>query len=87
VSVPFNKTARKSFPYLQVDLRDDIEWARFQDGFPNLFIRNVKDMISREGEYKPFRPEYAVADIDCCCQSSSSPTSTLPTLSLSNWQC
>jgi len=30
-----------------VELRDDIRWESFEDGFPNLFIENVKAMAGR----------------------------------------
>ncbi len=34
--------------YKQVELRDDIQWDNFEDGFPNIFINNVKDLIFRD---------------------------------------
>jgi len=34
----------------KVILRSDINWEHFADGFPKLFIENVKDMAGRDGE-------------------------------------
>ena len=30
-------------------LKDDIKWDHFADGFPKLFIENVKDLAGRDG--------------------------------------
>lgn len=35
----------------RIELRDDIQWEKFEDGFPNLFIKNVRDMANREVLY------------------------------------
>eukprot|EP00128_Syssomonas_multiformis_P001148 Colp12_sorted_trinity150504_noHs@34279 len=31
-----------------VDLSDAVEWGKFEDGFPNIFIRDVKEMAGRD---------------------------------------
>lgn len=41
-----NPTARK------VVLKEDIKWDQFADGFPKLFINNVKDLAGRDGMYE-----------------------------------
>ena len=33
----------------KVVLKDDIKWDHFADGFPKLFIENVKDLAGRDG--------------------------------------
>ena len=32
-----------------VEFKKTIKWGRFNDGFPNLFIENVKEMAGRDG--------------------------------------
>ena len=32
------------------EFRKTIKWSTFRDGFPNLFIEDVKDMAGKDGE-------------------------------------
>ena len=34
---------------MQVLLKDDAQWDKFPDGFPNLLIANVKEIANRDG--------------------------------------
>ena len=35
--------------YRKVELFDGIEWQHFRDGWPNIFIKNVKMIAGRDG--------------------------------------
>ena len=32
-----------------MELKDDIEWNHFRDGWPNIMIRNVEEIAGRDG--------------------------------------
>ena len=36
--------------YRGVELRDDIEWKHFRDGWPNIMIQNVEEIAGRDGQ-------------------------------------
>lgn len=35
--------------YRRVELFDGIDWQHFRDGWPNIFIKNVKAIAGRDG--------------------------------------
>lgn len=36
--------------YRRVELFENIEWMRFRDGWPNIFINNVQAIAGRDGQ-------------------------------------
>lgn len=62
-----------------MELWDHVQWKKFKDGWPNIFIDNVADIAGRDGEHEgnddpqlppavlySVVPDAAVIDIPLC---------------------
>lgn len=46
-----NKHSQDKRKYRQVELSSAVQWERFRDGWPDIFINNVQEIAGRDGRF------------------------------------